>query len=56
MTTPLDKKQLADKVSGDLDAAARAGLRVAKVCVRIVLEPKIEVMRRIVGAILNDER
>lgn len=52
---PAQARALREKVERDLEFAAGAAVRVSKLFVRLAVEPKVELARKFVRAILDDE-
>jgi hypothetical protein len=50
-----EARRIADKVDGDLRVAFGVALRVAKLGVKLTVEPKVALMKRVIHAILDDE-
>jgi hypothetical protein len=50
-----EARRIADKVDGDLRVAFGVALRVAKLGVRLAVEPKVALIKKVVAAIMDEE-
>ena len=53
--TPDQAREIAEKVERDMQVAAGAALRLAKLGVRVIVTPKVELVRKFIKAVLDDE-
>jgi len=53
--TPEQAREIAAKIERDMHAAAGVALRVTKLAVRLTITPKIELAKKFIRAILDEE-